>query len=68
MFHLQMRIWAQVTSISFFEHHVMEGATGGSGWNGTAAGQKLQRRCVMEAEVTNRTDGSLQVITYTLPH
>ena len=62
-----MRIWAQVSSISFFEHHVMEGVTGGSGWNGAAAGQKLHRRCVIEAEVTNRTEGPLQVTTCTLP-
>ncbi|KAL0049175.1 hypothetical protein WJX82_008170 [Trebouxia sp. C0006] len=51
----------QVNSISFFEHHVLEGDGETSGRSDTAAAERLRRECVMEAEVTNRTDGPLQV-------
>ena len=52
----------QVNSISFFEHHVLEGGGETSGRSDAAAADRLLRECVMEAEVTNRTDGPLQVI------
>ncbi|DBA86334.1 TPA: hypothetical protein ACH3X2_005568 [Trebouxia sp. C0005] len=51
----------QVNSISFFEHHVLEGGVETSGRSDAAAADRLHRDCVMEAEVTNRTDGPLQV-------
>ena len=55
----------QVNSISFFEHHVLEGGGETSGRSDAAAADRLRRQCVMEAEVTNRTDGPLQVIICT---
>ncbi len=55
----------QVNSISFFEHHVLEGDGETSGRSDAAAAERLRRECVMEAEVTNRTDGPLQVIICT---
>lgn len=55
----------QVNSISFFEHHVLEGGGEISGRNDAAAADRLRRECVMEAEVTNRTDGPLQVFICT---
>lgn len=55
----------QVNSISFFEHHVFEGGGETSGRSDAAAADRLRRECVMEAEVTNRTDGPLQVIICT---
>jgi len=55
----------QVNSISFFEHHVLEGGGETSGRSDAAAADRLHRECVMEAEVTNRTDGPLQVIICT---
>jgi len=51
----------QVNSISFFEHDVLEGGGETSGRSDAAAAERLRRQCVMEAEVTNRTDGPLQV-------
>ena len=55
----------QVNSISFFEHHVLEGGGEISGRSDAAAADRLRRECVMEAEVTNRTDGPLQVFICT---
>ena len=49
----------QVSSISFFEHHTIEGHPQGSEPAVTA--QTIWRSCVMETEVTNRTEGPLQV-------
>lgn len=49
----------QVSSVAFFEHHTTEWGRGGGGVNGTPQGFK--RLCVMETEVTNRTEGPLQV-------
>lgn len=45
----------QITSISFFEHHVMRRGARQLG------AQAVQRKCVMQAEVTNHTNASLQV-------
>ncbi len=55
----------QVNSISFFEHHVLEVGGETSGRSDAAAAERLRRQCVMEAEVTNRTDGPLQVFICT---
>jgi len=55
----------QVNSVSFFEHHVLEGDGETSGRSDAAAADRLHRQCVMEAEVTNRTDGPLQVFIFT---
>ena len=49
----------QVSSVSFFEHHASEGGLQGGGVGG--APQAYKRVCVMETEVTNRTEGPLQV-------
>ena len=49
----------QVNSISFFEHHTIEGNPKDSEPAVTA--QSIRRSCVMETEVTNRTEGPLQV-------
>ena len=48
----------QVNNVSFFEHHTIEGDHQSSG---SALPHSIRRLCVMETEVTNRTDGPLQV-------
>lgn len=47
----------QISSISFFEHHVFIRDKGGIQLGPDA----VQRKCIMQAELTNRTDSSLQV-------
>lgn len=47
----------QVSSISFYEHHVFRGDRSGT----QVAPEAVQRQCILQAEVTNRTDSSLQV-------
>ena len=59
---------AQVNSIAFFEHHSMGEGSEGRGSGDRMRGARLQRRCVMECEVTNRTDGPLQVICHAFIH
>ena len=49
----------QVSSVSFFEHHIIEGEQQSSG--GGPLPHSIRRLCVMETEVTNRTEGPLQV-------
>ena len=47
----------QVSSIAFFEHHVFRRDRGGVQLGPDA----VQRKCIMQAELINRTDSSLQV-------
>lgn len=49
----------QVNSVSFFEHHPIEGAHQALGSGATP--HNMRRLCVMETEVTNRSEGPLQV-------
>ena len=49
----------QVNSVSFFEHHTVERSSLGS--DSRVSAESILRRCVMELEVTNRTEGPLQV-------
>ena len=49
----------QVNSVSFFEHHTLDGDHQASGAG--VPPHNIRRLCVMETEVTNRTEGPLQV-------
>ena len=49
----------QVNSVSFFEHHTLDGDHQVLGAD--VLPDNIRRLCVMETEVTNRTDGPLQV-------
>ena len=49
----------QVNSVTFFEHHTIDGDHQASGAG--VLPHNIRRLCVMETEVTNRTEGPLQV-------
>ena len=49
----------QVNSVCFFEHHTIDGDHQALG--ASVLPQNIRRLCVMEIEVTNRTEGPLQV-------
>ena len=55
---MESSIVLQVNSVSFFEHHSIEGEQAPSS---SGPPHDLRHLCVMETEVTNKTEGPLQV-------